>query len=121
MAGKKSYRIAQIEGKISFQVEELWEGGKIRGPYGSKESAQNSEESHARQEGFIDDLVLEAAIEAKISHKDAFVKDDEGNWLCIQGCSIEMDNKEIAFVKGMKFTPGDTHMGLDVARWLENN
>lgn len=121
MGEKKPYRVVQIEGKISWRIEELWEGGEMRSPYGSKESAIAHAQQLAEERGYADDLVLEGTIESKVSHKDAFQKDEAGNWLCTQGCSIEMDNKEIVFTEGMKFTPGTAHMGVDVVKWLEEN
>ncbi len=120
-SNKKTYRIVQIEGKVSFRVEELWDGGVERGPYGSKEAAIRGEEKIAKDSGFIDELVLQETAEAEISHKDAFEKDSEGHWHCTRGCAIEMDNKEIVFGAGMTFTKGTPFMGIDVAKWLEEN
>jgi len=51
MADKKGYRVSQIEGKITWQVEELWQGGTNRGPYGTKEAAIGAEEKVAREKG----------------------------------------------------------------------
>ncbi|MFC1954847.1 hypothetical protein ACFLVZ_03405 [Chloroflexota bacterium] len=45
---KKAYRVAQIEGKITWKIEELWNGGIERGPYSSKEGAVKIEENIAR-------------------------------------------------------------------------
>ncbi|MDP6126670.1 MAG: hypothetical protein QF713_02880 [Dehalococcoidales bacterium] len=120
-SGEKAYRAAQIEGRTSWKVEELWDGGVERGPYGTKESAIRNEEKIATQEGFIDELVLKEAIGETVSHTDAFDKDSEGRWTCVQGCSIEMGNKEIVFSEGMKFTKGTSYMGIDVAEWLDDN
>ena len=61
-SNKKAYRVSQIEGKITWQVEELWDGGVVRGPFGTKESAILKEEKIAADNGFIDDLVLEKAV-----------------------------------------------------------
>jgi hypothetical protein len=55
---KKYYRIIPNEGKITFRIEELWEGGVVRRPFGSSESAIKREEAIAKDEGFIDELVL---------------------------------------------------------------
>lgn len=62
---KKAYRVVQPEGKVSFTIEELWEGGIVRGPYGSKEYAIKVEEKFARDNGFIDYLVLQDMAEVK--------------------------------------------------------
>ena len=120
-SGKKVYRIVQIEGKMSFRIEELWDGRDNGGTYGSVQSAIFAEEKKARANGFIDELILQEAVESRTSHKDAFEKDPEGNWHCTHGCAIEMANKEIVFSEGMTFTKGTPFMGIDVAKWLEEN
>ena len=118
---KKTYRVVQIEGKVSFRIEELWEGGIERAPYGSVEAAIRSEEKIARDNGFIDDLVLQETIEKKTSPLDAFERDNRGTWHCKEACSIEMENKEIVFTEGMTFDKGNPFMGVDVAKWLDDN
>ena len=118
---KKEYRIVQNEGKISWRVEELWDGGVTRGPYGSKVAAIAAAEKIARENGFIDDLVLQEVGPEVTTPTDAFEKDAEGNWVCLKGCSIEIDKGEIVFSEGMKFTEGTPYMGVDVAKWLDDN
>jgi len=118
---KKTYRVVQIEGKVSFRIEELWDGGIERAPYGSVEAAIRSEEKIARDNGFIDDLVLQDIIEEKISPLDAFERDNRGTWHCKEACSIEMENKKIIFTEGMTFNKGNPFMGVDVAKWLDDN
>lgn len=121
-SGKKSgkvYRVVQNEGKISFRVEELWEGGVQRGPFGTQEAAILSEENAAREGGFIDDLGLEGVTTEEKSPLDSFEKDEEGNWLCLEGCSIDINDKEVVFTEGQSFTKGSPFMGIDVAEWLE--
>ena len=118
---KKAYRVVQIEGKITFKVEELWDGGIERAPYGNKEAAIRSEENIARDNGFIDDLVLQGIVEEKTSPTDAFERDARGTWHCKQACAIEIENKEIVFTKGMAFTKGILFMAIDVAKWLDEN
>ena len=120
-SGKKSYKVVQNEGKITWQIVELWDGGIERGPFGAKDYAIKREEDIARAEGFIDDLVLAEVIEKGISHKDAFKKESDGTWKCTQGCSIEMGNKVIVFNEGMTFTKGIPYMLIDVAKWLDEN
>ena len=117
----KEYRVTQIEGKITWQVEELWDGGVVKSPYGSKDAAINNEEKFARDNGFFDDLVLQEFVEQKISHADAFQKDSDGNWHCIEACSIEMDGKLVVFNEGTTFTKGLPFMGIDVTKWLDEN
>ncbi|MFC2004713.1 hypothetical protein ACFLUY_00645 [Chloroflexota bacterium] len=118
---KKAYRVVQIEGKVTFKIEELWDGGIERAPYGSKEAAIRIEESIARENGFIDDLVLQDIIEEKVSPTDAFERDNRGVWHCKHGCTIEIDNKEIVFTEGMRFDKGTPFWGIDVAKWLDEN
>lgn len=120
-SNKKAYRVVQNEGKISWRIEELWDGGEVRSPYGSSNAAIIKEENIARENGFIDDLVLEEAVGQEISHKDAFEKDSDGNWRCTQACSIEIDNKIIALQEGMTFVRGTPFMAIDVAKWLDEN
>ena len=115
----KVYRIVQNEGKITFRVEELWEGGVQRGPYGSQDAATNAEETVARDGGFIDDLSLEGITAEEKSPLEAFKKDDDGTWLCLEGCSIDINDKEVVFTQGQSFAKGDPFMGIDVAEWLD--
>ena len=120
--GKKAYSVTQIEGKITWKVEELWDGGIERAPYSSKEAAIRSEEKIAQDNGFIDDLVLQDIIEeAKESPTDAFEKDAQGTWHCKHACAIEIANKEIVFTEGMTFTKGTPYMLIDVGKWLDEN
>ena len=74
---EKAYRIAQIEGKITWRVEELWDGGITRAPFGTRESAKMAEERFARENGFFDDLVLKAGGEEHGIPKDAFKKGED--------------------------------------------
>ena len=121
MAEQKNYRVAQIEGKITWQVEELWEGGTVRGPYGTKDAAIHAEEKFATENNFYESLVLKEAAEQKLNLTDAFTRDDDGNWTCNQACSLTIDQKEIRFNQGLTFTKGTPFMGVDVADWLEKN
>ncbi|MFC1897813.1 hypothetical protein ACFLX8_04545 [Chloroflexota bacterium] len=118
---KKAYRIVQIEGKVTFKVEELWDGGIERAPYGSKDSAIRSEENIARDNGFIDDLVLQDVVEEKKSPTESFEKDTQGTWHCKQACAIEIEDKQIVFTEGMTFTKGSPFMAVDVAKWLDEH
>jgi hypothetical protein len=120
-AGKKPYRVVQTKGTITWRIEELWDGGVVRGPYGSKEGAIRNEEKIGREKGFIDALVLQEVVGEEKSPVDAFRKDADGNWHCVQGCSIGIENKEIVFTEGMSFTRGIPLMGVDVAEWLDEH
>src|SRR4030042_694637 len=101
---KKAYRVVQIEGKMTFRVEELWDGGIERAPYGSREAAIRGEEKIARDNGFIDDLVLQDIVEEKKSPTDAFERDNRGTWRGQEACGLEIENKEIVFTEGMAFS-----------------
>ena len=121
-AKKKPYRIVKIEGKVTWKIEELWDGGVERSPYGSIEAAKKSEEKFARDNGFIDDLELqEVEEEQEKSLTSAFERDSRGTWTCKDTCAIEINNKEIVFSKGMAFTKGVMYMSVDVAKWLDEH
>ena len=118
---KKVYNVAQNEGRISWRIEETWDGGVVRSPYNSKETAIAKEESIARENGFIDELTLEKVGAESTASTNAFEKNKEGSWQCIKACSINIDNKEITFTKGMKFAKGDKLLGIDVVKWLDEH
>jgi hypothetical protein len=120
-SSKKFYRIVQIEGKMTWRVEELWDGGVIRQPYGSKHAAILSEERIAKENGFIDDLDLQEVKGEEVMSVDAFDKDQRGNWRCLKVYSIDIENKKIACTPGMVFEKGITYQGIDVAKWLDEN
>ena len=120
-SSERAYRVVQIEGKITWSIEELWDGGVVRGPFGSREGAIRREEDIARAEGFIDDLVLKEVIEEEASIHDAVEKDSEGNWHCLEAISIEMEQRMIVISAGMTFTKGVLFMGVDVAKWLDEH
>jgi hypothetical protein len=121
MADKKEYRIFQNEGKITWTVEELWDGGVTRGPYGSRDAAIGAEKRIAEANGFAGDLVIHELGEQKTLPTESFEKDENGNYRCLKGCSIEIDKKEIVFAEGMEFTKGHQFMGVDVVKWLDEN
>jgi hypothetical protein len=121
-SSERAYRVVQIEGKVTWSIEELWEGGAARGPFGSKAAAIQREEDIARAEGFIDGLVLKEAIGGEVSISDAVEKDSEGNWHCLKAIAIEMDNRRmVALPMGMTFTKGVRFLGIDVAEWLDEH
>lgn len=120
-SSERAYRVVQIEGKVTWSIEELWDGGVVRGPFGSQEAAIQREEDIARAEGFIDDLVLREAIGEEVSIHDAVEKDFEGNWHCLKAISIEMEHRIIVISAGMTFTKGVLFMGIDVGKWLDEH
>jgi hypothetical protein len=120
-SSERGYRVVQNEGKITWRIEELWDGGVVRGPFGAREFAIRREEDIARAEGFIDGLVLKEAIGEEVSISDAVEKDSEGNWHCIKAISVEMENRMIVLSAGMTCTKGVPFMGIDVAKWLDEH
>jgi len=120
-SGERGYRVVQIEGKITWRIEELWDGGITREPYGSKHAAIKAEETIAQENGFIDVLTLQEVIGEEVMPVDAFRKDADGNWRCLKACTIDIENKKIAFTAGMEFEKGTPFMGIDVAKWLDEN
>ncbi len=118
---ERGYRLVKSEGKITWNVEELWDGGVVRGPFGSREAAIRKEEDVARTEGFIDDLVLKEAVEEQEAISDCVVKDTEGNWRCIKATAVEIDNRLIALTEGTTFTKGVPFMGVYIAEWLDEH
>jgi len=118
---ERGYRVVQVEGKITWSIEELWDGGVVRGPYGTKELAIQNEEKIAKAEGFINDLVLKEAIGEEKSRCDAFEKGLDGNWRCIEAIDFEVENRMIVIGQGVTFTKGIPFMGFDFAKWLDDN
>ena len=119
---KKPYRVVQVPGKITWRIEELWDGGVVRGPYGSREGAIRNEEKIGRENGFIDALVLQEVVgEEEISLVDAFKKDTAGTWRCVKACAFTIENREIVFTEGTTFTSGNPYMGVDVGKWLDEH
>ena len=118
---ERGYRVVQNEGMITWRIEELWDGGVVRSPFGAKESAIRREEDIARAEGFIDDLVLKEVVAEEKSPCDDFEKDSDGNWRCTNATSIEINNRVIAIGKGTTITKGVPFMLVDVYKWLDDN
>ena len=120
-SSKKFYRIVQIEGKITWRIEELWDGGVIREPYGSKHGAIMAEEEIAKENGFIDVLALQEVIGEEVIPTDAFKKDENGNWHCLKSCTINIGKTSLACTAGMEFEKGIPFMGVHVTEWLNEN
>ena len=121
MADSKEYKVTQVAGKISWQAEELWEGGEVHGPYGSQEAAIKAEEKLAEEKGYADELILTSTEDAQVKPDQVFIKDDEGAYTCVRACSINMDGKELVFHKGLKFEKDQPFQGVKVADWLDEN
>ena len=50
---------------------------------------------------------------------DAFWRNDDGSWICIDPVTIDHPNGRIQLAPCTILTPGKIFMGVDVARWLE--
>ena len=118
---EKAYRIAHIEGKITWRAEEMWDGGVTRGPFGTRESAKMAEERFAQENGFLDDLILKEVEGEEGIPKDAFEKDEDGKWHCLKPCAVDIENKTIEFLAGMEFEQDVKFLGINVAKWLDEN
>jgi len=120
---ERAYLVVQNEGKITWRVEELWDGGLVRGPFGAKESAIRREERIARAEGFFDALVLAEAgsQESKRSPAKAFEKVSDTTWRCIDPVSLDIGNATIVVGKGTTFVRGIPFLGVDVVKWLDEH
>jgi hypothetical protein len=121
MAGEKAYRIAQIEGKITWRAEEMWDGGVTRGPFGTRDAAKMAEERFAQENGIIDDLVLKEVVGEEGIPKGAFEKAENGSWRCLKPCAVDIDNKTLEFLAGMDFETDIPYLGIDVVKWLDEN
>jgi hypothetical protein len=48
-----------------------------------------------------------------------FTRDADGAWTCIAPCTLEHPKGRIQVAPGARFTPGTIFMGVDLARWLD--
>ena len=118
---KKAYRVVKIEGKITWKIEELWDGGVIREPYSSQHGAIKAEEKIAQENRFIDDLTLQEVIGEEVMPANAFERNADGSWRCLKACSIDVENKIVVHKEGMEFEKGVPYQGIDVTKWLNEN
>ena len=118
---KKAYRIVKIEGKITWRIEELWDGGVTRETYSSQHGAIKTEEKIAQENGFLDDLVLQEVIGEEVMPANAFENSGDGEWRCLKVCTIDVGNKMVVLTEGMEFKKGTPYQGIDIAEWLEKN
>jgi hypothetical protein len=49
-----------------------------------------------------------------------FVREHDGSWTCIEGCTIDGPNGRMQVCPGARFVPGEVFMGVDFARWLDD-
>jgi len=120
-ARARVYRVVLNEGTITWRIEELWDGGVVRGPFGAREYAIRREQNIAREQGFFDALVLED-VGGQTAERPAiscFEKAPGGVWQCIDPVSLNIGNATIVVGKGTTFKRGIPFMGMDVAKWLD--
>ena len=51
---------------------------------------------------------------------DAFRRDADGTWTCIEAITVDHPSGPIQFSLGAKFHPEDVFMGVKVAKWLDS-
>lgn len=48
-----------------------------------------------------------------------FSKNDDGSWTCMSHATLMSPKGRIQVTKGSRFCPGTEFMGVDLARWLD--
>jgi len=48
-----------------------------------------------------------------------FVRDPNGTWTCVSPAELDGPSGRIQVTAGSRFAPGTTFMGVDLAKWLE--
>ena len=48
-----------------------------------------------------------------------FERDPDGAWVCKSGAELLTPSGRIQVTQGARFTPGTSFMGVDLARWLD--
>jgi len=51
--------------------------------------------------------------------RDAFWRNEDGSWICIDPVTIEHPKGRMQVSPGTLLTPGELFMGIDLATWLE--
>jgi hypothetical protein len=51
--------------------------------------------------------------------RDAFWRNDDGSWICIDPVTIEHPQGRIQIASGTTLIPGRRFMGVDLAAWLD--
>ena len=49
----------------------------------------------------------------------AFYRNEDGSWICIDPVTLEHPQGRIQLTPGTLLRPGKTFMGVDIARWLD--
>jgi hypothetical protein len=48
-----------------------------------------------------------------------FVREGDGSWTCREHATLEGPQGRIQVTPGARFTPGTEFMGIDLAKWLD--
>ena len=48
-----------------------------------------------------------------------FVRDADGSWQCLERAELSTKMGRIQVTAGSRFSPGTTFMGVDLAKWLD--
>jgi hypothetical protein len=51
---------------------------------------------------------------------DAFHRDADGSWTCVEAASFDHPSGRLDFTPGTVFGPEDVYMGVKVAKWLDS-
>jgi hypothetical protein len=51
---------------------------------------------------------------------DAFRREADGSWTCLESVSVDHPTGPIHFTAGAVFHPEDVFMGVKVAKWLDS-
>lgn len=51
---------------------------------------------------------------------DAFRREADGSWTCIEAASFDHPSGRIRFTANAVFGPEDTFMGVKIAKWLDS-
>jgi hypothetical protein len=51
--------------------------------------------------------------------RDAFWRNEDGSWICIDPITLDHPNGRMQVSPGMTLYPGRTFMGVDLASWLD--
>jgi hypothetical protein len=65
---------------------------------------------------------VDVASEAFMDERDvrnAFWRNDDGSWICIDPITIEHPKGRVQVAPGTTLLPGIPYMGIDLAAWLE--
>ena len=66
-------------------------------------------------------MVIEAAKgEGMENISKYFLRDRHGAWVCVERAQLHTPSGRIQVTPGSRFMPGTTFMGVDLAKWLDD-